>query len=60
MEIKKIDKLTLTLEGTEVEDFRRAISKIAEGNTKIGFSKEILTDKEVETIKHLKTKLHEW
>lgn len=57
MEIKKIEKLTIELEGDNAKSFSSALNKIAKGETKIGFSKQSLTDDECKVIKDLNNKL---
>lgn len=57
MEIKNIQKLLIEVEGTDVENLKSAISKIAKGDTKIGFSKVPLTEDECKIIKQLNDKL---
>lgn len=57
MEIKKEQVISITLKGDDAKHFDAALGKIAKGDTKIGFSKEALTEPEQKIIKDLYNKL---
>lgn len=57
MEVKKTNRITIVIEGDEAKDFEAALSKISKGDTKVGFSKEALTENEQKIIKEVYKKI---
>lgn len=53
MEAKKEKKLTITLVGDEIEDFRNAIKKLADQDKMAGFVRSSLTESEMNIIKEI-------
>lgn len=59
MKIRKPKLLHIRLKGKDVDSFVSAVTKIADGDTKIGFSKQALSEEEQQVIKDISNKLNE-
>lgn len=56
MEIKTTTQLNITLSDEDADNFKGAIKKLSEQETKIGFTNSKLTDKERELLKSISEK----